>query len=840
MPSRRLAQGTLRVSYPTTHTVGRPTRARDLGSTAQVVHDRLLDSLRDNDFTTVEEFQVRPKRARGGPTGPAASRAPAASAAPPAPADPLALDLQVPGDHAAVVLLEQDGCYSWHVPTAATRQAPRTRAVPGELRTVRFEIELRHPGAPAPRATRRRPRRGAATRGLLGDLLSGAVRVTVLRFAAPLLVGKAIDLLERGVRPGIVHIGAPDPASWTLLDRLDQVPLPTDRPARVLLFVHGTFSSTTSAFGILGLTQAGRAFLTTALAHYDAVVGFDHPTLSVDPLANATDLLRRVAGVTTGVTFDVVCHSRGGLTTRSFAEYVLPTAGWNGSVDRAVFVAATNAGTHLADPDRWHDLVDMVTNLTAVGAGVLAAIPGGAPVSAVVAGVVRGLGALVKYLAGYVTDPAGVPGLAAMSPQGAFVTGINQTQPAQPTPGTPWYVVSSDFHVSLLDDSHRPAEFPRELAVRLAEGVVDRIFKGGNDLVVDVASMGSIDATVGGFVADTLAYGTNDEIYHINYFGDDRFVAACTRWLLKAPAAPPRSRSLPRSRPSGRGSGRRAQRRAATPAARRALCVGINEFVNLPMASWLYGCVNDATDMAAMLRTRGWTTADITVLTDADATKDAVLGALTRMVQTAKPGDHLVFSLSSHGTQVPDPDGDERDHADEAFAMHDIRQRADQWDLDTVIVDDELRVLFQGLPSGVLMEVFLDTCHSGTGLRAPDLLVGRRPRYLPPPTLRGIRSLEKADATSVTDVVTAIPSALRPVLYAACRPEQTSADATFEGRANGAFTYHLLKAIATDAARPRQAVVTEVAAALRAGGFTQRPSLEGPPRAKRAPVGDPW
>ena len=34
----------------------------------------------------------------------------------------------------------------------------------------------------------------------------------------------------------------------------------------------------------------------------------------------------------------------------------------------------------------------------------------------------------------------------------------------------------------------------------------------------------------------------------------------------------------------------------------KALCVGINEFAHLPQASWLNGCVNDADDMAAMLR----------------------------------------------------------------------------------------------------------------------------------------------------------------------------------------------------------------------------------------------
>ena len=127
----------------------------------------------------------------------------------------------------------------------------------------------------------------------------------------------------------------------------------------------------------------------------------------------------------------------------------------------------------------------------------------------------------------------------------------------------------------------------------------------------------------------------------------------------------------------------------------RALCVGINQFSNLPMASWLNGCVNDANDMAAMLRKRGFAPRSVTVLTDDQATKANVMAALTKLVETAKEGDHIVFSFSSHGTQVPDTDGDdgrpETDGADEAFACYDMAQKGDQWDPDTVIIDDELR-----------------------------------------------------------------------------------------------------------------------------------------------------
>ena len=116
----------------------------------------------------------------------------------------------------------------------------------------------------------------------------------------------------------------------------------------------------------------------------------------------------------------------------------------------------------------------------------------------------KGIGAFVKYLVSYAAEGDDVPGLKAMVPGGAFVKEINKTQPGQPGAGTNWFVVSSNFHVELFDDSHHPPEFPRELVVKLAEGFVDRLFEGANDLVVDISSMGAIDAKVGGFVRDGL------------------------------------------------------------------------------------------------------------------------------------------------------------------------------------------------------------------------------------------------------------------------------------------------------------------------------------------------
>lgn len=61
--------------------------------------------------------------------------------------------------------------------------------------------------------------------------------------------------------------------------------LPQNRPAKILLLVHGTFSSTAGGFGHLLLSDCGRDFLKRAHATYDAILAFDHKTLELEPHA---------------------------------------------------------------------------------------------------------------------------------------------------------------------------------------------------------------------------------------------------------------------------------------------------------------------------------------------------------------------------------------------------------------------------------------------------------------------------------------------------------------------------------------------------------------------------
>ena len=272
---------------------------------------------------------------------------------------------------------------------------------------------------------------------------------------------------------------------------------------------------------------------------------------------------------------------------------------------------------------------------------------------------------------------------------------------------------------------------------------------------------------------------------------------------------------------------------------RKALCVGINNFKNYPSAT-LQGCVNDAQAMSSLLTgLLGFSDDEVSLLADADATKANIMGRLQKMVAEAVAGqtDYLVFSLSSHGTQVPDLSGDEEDAADEAFCPHDLSQAGEVWDPEFIITDDELHDLFVTLPEDVLLEVYLDTCHSGTGLKAIDMLLTRRPRYMPPPSLLAFKQIEgKQSRGLVRKFIQQKP--VHHILWTGCRSDHTSADAMIDGEWHGAFTYYFCKEILDCGnALSRKEVLQKVRQDLMGGNYTQVPQLECEATVRNMPVG---
>jgi hypothetical protein len=228
----------------------------------------------------------------------------------------------------------------------------------------------------------------------------------------------------------------------------------------------------------------------------------------------------------------------------------------------------------------------------------------------------------------------------------------------------------------------------------------------------------------------------------------------------------------------------------------------------------------------------GFKDAEIVVLTDAKATKAAIMKHLRQMVKDATAGklDYLIFSLSSHGTQVPDLSSDEDDKADEAFCPYDLAAKGDVWDPAHIITDDELHDLFVQLPPGAMLEAFFDTCHSGTGVKVLDPVqllnpFAPKPRYLPPPSQQPFeeeRSLRTLAARRKEEKL----MGKQHILWAGCRADQTSADAFFSGRANGAFTYNYIRIVRADPKLVRAKVRDRVRAELKKGNFDQIPQLE--------------
>ncbi len=277
-------------------------------------------------------------------------------------------------------------------------------------------------------------------------------------------------------------------------------------------------------------------------------------------------------------------------------------------------------------------------------------------------------------------------------------------------------------------------------------------------------------------------------------------------------------------------------------AGKKALFVGINKFANYSQFT-LNGCVNDAKDMAALYKDLlGFKASETTILTDAQATKANIMAKLKAMVADAKAGklSYIVFSLSSHGTQMNDTSGDEPDGKDEAFVPHDIAEKNGAWDPAHIISDDELHDLFTQLPDTVLLEVYLDTCHSGSGLRGAEFgLHAPRARFIAPPEhefgqktakMRGFTLSRPPAAKGKKAIAKASKAAIagaHHILWTGCKANETSADAYFNGRYNGAFTYYFVKVMRdTKNLLSRKEVVAKMRASMKAQ-FAQNPQLEG-------------
>jgi len=249
----------------------------------------------------------------------------------------------------------------------------------------------------------------------------------------------------------------------------------------------------------------------------------------------------------------------------------------------------------------------------------------------------------------------------------------------------------------------------------------------------------------------------------------------------------------------------------------KAVIVGINRYPSAP----LQGCVNDALDVISHLETAlGAESSNIVPLYDGRATKRAIVAALRNMIAAASPGDHLLFHYSGHGTRVAAVDPDEFDGLDETLCPVDF----DWGDPSTALTDGEIGAILATVPVGSALTVVLDSCHSGDMLRDGNDDARRGevdvPRFLPPPPDVAYHLAKREPRLRRRPL-----AMLNASVVSACRDDETAMDTSFNGRANGAFTYQWLRALRAHPTHSLAGLVEVVTPSL--ARFEMHPQLEG-------------
>lgn len=338
--------------------------------------------------------------------------------------------------------------------------------------------------------SRRLPRQlplGAGERGLAGWAISA------YRLLSP--AGSSGEKLARIAAAGIEaqvagHLGLRRLSfeSEHGLQALDEPAGEFDPTKPILLFLHGTASSTTGSFGELWTPTQAAVRQSLHKEYGINVAAFEHRTLTESPIQNALALAQELPA---GAKLHLVSHSRGGLIgellcrsgvqeqAEPFSEADFKLLETESSreelralnakllekrlvIERFVRVACPARGTTLASRrlDLYFSTLANLLRLT---------LPIGGALSATFEALVDFAGAVAKER----TDPKALPGLEAMMPESAFIRMLNR----------PGLTVKADLTV-LAGDAEGEG-----LLRRLGLLMMDLFYREDHDFVVNTRSM---------------------------------------------------------------------------------------------------------------------------------------------------------------------------------------------------------------------------------------------------------------------------------------------------------------------------------------------------------------
>ncbi len=215
-----------------------------------------------------------------------------------------------------------------------------------------------------------------------------------------------------------------------------------------------------------------------------------------------------------------------------------------------------------------------------------------------------------------------------------------------------------------------------------------------------------------------------------------------------------------------------------TAKADHALVVGVNQYPGLETNARLLGAVNDATLVAAKLKSLGFT---VTSLTDQQATKDEILNALGKMHGTVQDNERFVFYYAGCGTV----------HTDGSDFI--LPYDASGIDFSTFISQFDLYDAVSGIPAKsrtVVIDAGFNDYDYGSGSAVAAKAAKLKSRFY--------YSLKRNVLAPDPTVEPPIPMAAdtdQICYYVAAKETQSAYEREFGGSTHGIFTYYLVPRI---------------------------------------------
>lgn len=221
---------------------------------------------------------------------------------------------------------------------------------------------------------------------------------------------------------------------------------------------------------------------------------------------------------------------------------------------------------------------------------------------------------------------------------------------------------------------------------------------------------------------------------------------------------------------------------------KKALLIGINYSGSY---NELYGCINDSIDVSNILKQKGYEIIFMNDNSEIKPTKDNILNGIKKLLQNSYYGDKLLLYYSGHGSQIKDYNNEESDGKDEVIITLD----------EDYISDDEFQIILnKNMKKGVLFNIFMDCCHSGTQF---DLKFVFQPKWKVNKHYKNING--------------------NVIMISGCRDNEVSYEAYINNKNSGAFTFTLLKYINNNMEYGK--LMNNINKELNKNDFNQKPQL---------------